>query len=171
MMPNPWMILAAVVAWAASILTAGVIGLHVGEDRQQVADQKQIDATNAQISENKSEAARLMQTAQQANIDLMTQRDTLKTQLEQDHVKNQQITNNLRASYTGGLRFAASESAGRGDCGGGTVPQGAHAAGPAGPAYIELPDALAKDIRQLAFDCDDLRDAYTLGYDWIQTLK
>ena len=171
MMPNPWMILAAVVAWAASILTAGVIGLHVGEDRQQVADQKQIDATNAQISENKSEAARLMQTAQQANIDLMTQRDTLKTQLEQDHVKNQQITNNLRASYTGGLRFAASESAGRGDCGGGTVPQATAPASPPVPAVCQLSNEATSDLRQLAYDADDLRDAYTLCYDWAHAVK
>jgi hypothetical protein len=151
-------------------------GYKSGADSQAVADQAMIaaansrtqgiiDGYNVQIGLQKAEANTKYRTAQSDIIALQADRDKFKTKLGEQHVKNQDVTNRLRdVYYAYGLRFQAAESARSGDCSG--CSQGARTDGACNEAVeiVQLPEAIARDLRQLAYEADQLNDDYQLCY-------
>jgi hypothetical protein len=52
-------------------------------------------------------------------------------------------------------------------CGGRAGSAEGNAAGADGPAVVQLPDAVAGDLRQLAFEADRLKDEYATCYRYV----
>ncbi len=171
-MPNPYVILGGVLLVLALVAGAGVKGHSMGVQAQKVADQVEFDRINAAITKQKAEAAAIMQGKQAEIIALQQQRDSFKTQLEVKDAQNRKATADLTRKYSGlQLRFRAVQSAGCGAGGSGTVPSSANAAGDAGTVVAVLPDAITVNLRQLAIDADNLRDAYALCYAYATKVK
>jgi hypothetical protein len=174
---NPWMIIGVLAMLAGSWFGGHHQGYKVGVNEQKVADQKTIDAANArtqgiidgyniQIVEQKADANLKYRKAQADVIEALAERDTFKTKLGEEHVKNQDLTNRLRDAYAAyGLRFAVPAEDARHWCGGGGAEAaGLKTSGDAPPAVIQLPEALARNLRQFAYDADELNDDYKLCY-------
>lgn len=166
---NPWVILGAVLALFISFGTGYEAGHKGGVNAQKIADQAGIDKVNAQIAENKRIAYAELANSQQEVIATQVERDKFKTQLEQEHQTNVETTNKLRDAYSAyGLRFRAEvERSGASSQDG--VPSEGHAASDASAPVCQLSDATTKSLRDIAYDCDTLRDDYKLLYDWAHT--
>jgi hypothetical protein len=110
-----------------------------------------------------------MYQAKQAEvITALAERDQFKNQVEKERNEHRVETDTLRARYAGlGLRFRPREGAGSG-AGSGSAggPQG-DATGAAAPADVQLPDQVAGDLRQLAFEADRLKDEYGACYRYV----
>jgi hypothetical protein len=177
---NPWAIIVVLVL-LASYFGGHHQGYKAGVNEQSVADQKLINAANSrtqgiidgynqQIAEQKATAASKAIDQRDQVIALQAERDKFKNQLGEQHVKNQDATNRLHDVYAAySLRFRAEpESTG---CGYGAGPcesaEGSSARN-ATAAVVQLPTALAADLRRLAKDADELNDDYKLCYGYAQ---
>lgn len=146
---------------ALACAASGYEGNRIGKDTQAVADQSQFDKYNQQIASQKVQAAAILADANAANAKLAADRDTLKTQLGAAHAAAEIATNSLRTQLAGSsLRFAAGEDSGCGAGGSGTKAAGASADSSAASAVIQLPAKVTSDLRQLAFDADELKNNY-----------
>lgn len=166
MIPNPWVILAAVLAFLGFGAASYAYGDHHGVLTQKVADKGAIDKVNKDLTDQKTQAAAILK---KSNDDLQVardERDAMTKKLENEHVANQAATTALRDKYAGlGLRFVA-KAPGCGSSSTNTVPQADEPAGNTSTAVIQLPDSLAGELRQSAAACDSLKDDYKLLYDW-----
>lgn len=161
MMPNPWFILGGVLLVIALCAGSAYEGHSYGVDSQKVADQKEFDRIEAERTEQKAEANKLYQDAQNGIIALQQERDTLKTTIEEQDAKNRKATLILNADLaTAKLRFRTAQSAGNRSDGSGTVPGTSDTASTGTAVVVQLPDALAGSLRRLAFDADRLKDEY-----------
>lgn len=171
-MPSLTFILAGLLALVIAAGAGYYKGDTDGDNNRAVKDQKQFDATNAQIAQNKAIAASDLAKIVAANMLLEQQRDILKTQLEKDHAKAQSVTDDLRQQLaTRSLSFRTAEIAG---CGSGSGAAPGTATGPgvsAATVIVQLPDKVTSDLRLLALDADRLRDNYTLCYADDQQVK
>lgn len=171
-MPSLTTVVFALLLWIASAVGIGAWQHHQGELAQKADDQAQFDKINADIAKQKAEATEILARNTADNLKLMTERDQLKTDLEKAHAQHTADTNALRDRYAGvGLRFKSTQTAGCGDGGANQVPAAASAAGPAAPADVQLPDAIAGRLRQLTFDADTLADNYKTCYAYVQSAK
>lgn len=169
---NPYAILVAVILWLLSAAGVGYWQHGEGRAAQKVADQVQFDRINDDITKQKAQADATYRAAQDANVKLMVERDQLKTKLEKMYATDQLATDAVRDKYAFvGLRFATSKSAGSGGGSGSATSTGPDASSPATSAVVELPRALASDLRQLALDADKLRDDYALCYRYLNEMK
>ncbi len=151
----------AALALCVVIFTAGH---HVGGLTQKAADQAQFDRINGEIAAQKAEANAAYRKAQDANVALLTARDKFKNDLEKQHAQSQADTASIFSTYSGvGLRYAG-QSAGSGAAGGSTASASGNPSGVDPTADVQLPDAIARDLRQLALEADQLRDDYSLCY-------
>ena len=167
-MINPYSIIYAIIIWLASLAGVGWWQHNAGRDAQKAADQVQFDKINADLSQQKTTAANIYRSAQATIIATLAERDKFKTQLETDHAKNIKTITDLRNQYAGlGLRFAAPEGSGRGTGSTSPLPAEAGAARIKPTAFVQLPDALARNLRALAFDADELAVEYKKCYDAI----
>lgn len=172
LIPLPYRIIAGALIWLASLAAIGVWQHGSGRDAQARADQVEFDRINAAIAQQKTIAADTYRTAQATIIATLAERDKFKTQLEQDHAKNQADTAALRDKYSGlGLRLPAAEGAGRWPGGAGAVPPAADSAGAQPAASVQLSDATASALRGLAYDADSLADDYRQCYAWATRLR
>jgi hypothetical protein len=168
---NPYVMLGSGVVVLALVGGAGFEGRRIGIDVQKADDQAQFDQYNTAIAKQKADAARIMQDAQAQIIALQGQRDALKTNLENQYAVHQAETRALSARYAGlQLRFRTQDP-GRGDGSSGTVPAGTDAAGTPSAAVVQLPAEITGNLRQLALDADNLRDAYAKCYAWAEQVK
>lgn len=168
---NPYLIIGALLALAAAAGGGFYEGHKTGIDGQKVADQAQFDAINAGLTKQKADAAALLAQANADNAALAVARDTLKTTLETEREKNRAATDSLHTQLAGvGLRFRA-QGAGCGASGGGTQAAGTDPAAAQSSAVVQLPDALAASLRQLAYDADKLRDDYALCYGYATQVR
>lgn len=166
---NPLAVLVLMIVIAAGGFAAGH---HVGENDQKVTDQSQYDGINKQLADQKKTATDLLKTRNAENLALMVERDQLKTDLEKTREDNRKTTDDLRRKYAGvGLRFQPVEAAG-GGCGGGRAENaGVDPAGADVSTTVELPAALASDLRRLAFDADTLADSYRECWGYAQQVR
>lgn len=171
LIPLPYRILGVLLLALALVAGGYAYGHHNGVDSQKVVDQAQIDKINQGIADQKVQANALYRSAQDANLALMTERDHLKTTLEKEHANNQIATTALRDKYAGlGLRFNA-ESPRLGSGGRGTQSAGTDTASAASPAVVQLSDETAIALRSLAFDADQLADAYRECYGYANQVR
>lgn len=168
---NPYIILGFVL----SLIVAGAAGFtsghHFGVNGQKAADQVQFDKINQDIADRKAQANAIYRKNQDDNLALMVERDQLKTTLEKEHANHQAATTALRDKYSGlGLRFTA-EAPRLGNGGGCAQSAGTDPAGSDSAAIIQLPGAIAADLRRLAFDADQLADDYQKCYGYAEQVR
>jgi hypothetical protein len=164
---NPYAILGGVLIWLASLVGVGYWQHDAGVASQKVADQGEFDRINTEIAKQKDQASAMYRAKQVEVIATMAERDKFKNQLEAERGQHRAETDALRARYSGiGLRFRPAEGAGPGAGGGGTGSAQGNAASADVPAVVQLPDEVAADLRQLAFEADRLRDEYATCYGW-----
>jgi hypothetical protein len=176
---NPWFLFAALLAAAGSWFGGHHQGYKAGVDAQAVADQKTlaaanertqgiIDGYNVQIQEQQAVASQKARKQRDEVIALQHEREVLKQKLGEQHVKNQDVTNRLRDAYAAyGLRFRAEQGAVGGCSAGSGEGAGAGSTGNAAAAFVQLPEAIARDLRQLVYDADQLNDDYGLCYGYV----
>lgn len=169
---NPYIIIGALIALAAAFFGGDHLGHGRGVNEQKVADQKQFDQINAERAKQKAEANALYQQAQADIIALQADRDALKTTLEKEREEARKTTDDLRTKYAGlSLRFRSVQSGGNRQDGAGAKGAGGNPASPAATTVLQLPDQVAGNLRQLAFDADKLRDDYALCYGYANKVK
>lgn len=172
---NPYVIIGALVAALALGGGGYWYGASVGRAKQEVADQAQFDAVNAKLAAQKAEAATQLAAVNARVLATLTERDALKTKLLTEKDTHDQVTAVLRGRYAAlRLRVAvpgAAQAGGGGGGGDGAGGAGGDAARSAGAALVQLPDAVAGDLRQLAFDADRLRDDYALCYGYATQVR
>lgn len=169
---NPWLIVGFLVALIVAAAGGFKAGDTYGTDQQKVADQVEFDRINQGIADQKTKAASLLAQKNAENLALMEERDTLKTNLEKEHAQAQAATAAARDHFAGlGLRFKPAEAPGcrlGSGCAGSpaTDAAGTHAA-----PTVELPAAITASLRSIAFDADNLADAYRECYGYAQQVR
>lgn len=166
-MLNPWIILGIVLA----MLSIGGVGFasghHFGTNSQKVEDQIQFDAINKQIADRKATADAMYRNAQAVIIQQAADREQADNQREQERQANAKTINDLRGRYASvGLRFSTGQVAGLGRCGLGTDNQSTDPAGNNGSTEVQLPDPIARGLRELTYDADALKTDYAILYAW-----
>lgn len=164
-MLNPYAILGALAVWLASLVGVGYWQHDAGVSAQKVADQRQFDRINTERAQQ-ADQANVMYRAKQAEvIAALAERDAFKNQLEKERGEHRAATDALAARYAGlQLRFRAAQGAAPGDRGGRADSAAPNAPGADAAPVVQLPDAVATDLRQLALDADRLRDEYATCY-------
>lgn len=167
-MTNPWTWLIAF-GIAAGLVVGGVhYGTKVGIDSQKAADQSIFDDYNASIAKQKVEANNKLRDKNAEIVATLVERDNFKSQLETEHVKNTEITNKLAAAYSAySLRFRAEENSRRGNGGSGSGDAKNQGPGNATTTIVQLPDEITRNLRQLAYEADQLNDDYKLCYGYV----
>lgn len=181
---NPWIILAGLLL-AISLYGGGYYkGHHAGVNEQKVENQKDLKAANdrtqgiidgyeLQRDRQTAEANARYRKSQLDVIAALVERDAFKTRLGEEHVKNQTLTNRLGDAYAAyGLRFTVPAEDARPWCGSGPAEgSGKDGAGHAATATVQLPDPIARDLRKLAKDADELNDDYKLCYGYAKPVE
>lgn len=157
---NPWLIagmLGAVILAGLGGITAGH---HYGKLSQQVEDQVKFDKINADLTQQKAEAAKLLKEANARVLAEMQLRAKQQQELAQLKEKSREETNRIAAELaTHELRFRA-ETAGCGPSSGGSGNSEKGEAGSRASTIVQLPAALTRDLRQLAQAADELKAEY-----------
>lgn len=150
-MLKPYIIVAVLVGF----LAAFGFGFRMGGNSVKVEYQEKLNKQQAEAD----------QIIQQNIDDLLTtqaENDLIKYNLEKERQSHAKETNRIRTELaSAGLRFIPTTS---GQSGSNQVPNPANAAIDASAASIELPKEITSNLRELAFDCDTLRDDYQLLY-------
>lgn len=168
---NPYMILGAVIFLAVACAGSAWEGHSIGVNSQKAEDQAQFDQINASLTQQKADAHAKLEKALGDNLDVMSEREEAKAQLEKEREIHRTGTNALRTQLAfAGMRLPA-ETSGCGGGGGGTETPASSAPGDASPAFCVVSAAAAQSLRDIAFDADTLRDDYKLLYDWAHSLK
>jgi hypothetical protein len=164
---NPWIIIAGLLL-AISLFGGGYYkGNQAGVNAEKVRTQGIIDGYNIQIADQKAEANKQYRDAADQALKDQRANELLTTELEKAHVQNQHDTNRLRDVYAAySLRFRAEEDARRRDSPVGAESGQASAAGDPAPAYCVVSREIDAALKSIAYDCDSLRDDYTLLYEW-----
>lgn len=173
LLPNPWIILGFVLALIGVGVYEHSAGVDDGIAQQKVADQGEFDAINKKLAANKAEAAEILRKKQAENVALMSERDALKTTLEQQRQAHEKENRDLRTQYANlKLRFTVAGDGRSGIGGGSPATASGDAASAAAPGIVvELPDKIANDLRQLAFDADELRTAFAVCYGYATKVR
>ena len=139
-----------------------------GIDHQKVIDQQQFDKINAERADQKAQASALLEKIQAGIIATQQHEQELKRQLEQKDADYSIAIDGMRADFARrGLRFVAPAKGGADrTCRAGATPPATSASGVPAITLIELPIAIASDLRQLAYDADRLKGWYDkcVGY-------
>jgi hypothetical protein len=171
-MMNPWVILGAVVFYFASLFGADQFGHSRGINQQKVISQAQFDKTNSDLADQKAFANQRYRDAQNSILALQADRDKFKQLLGAKNVENQNITNKLRDTYAAyGLRFQSAENTGCGHSAGFTESGTGNGAGNAETKIVQLPETITRNLRQLAYEADQLNDDYKLCYDYANKVE
>lgn len=122
------------------------------------------------VSDQKIKAEAILAEKSAKNVALMVERDALKTKLEKEDAANRKTTDDLRARYaTRSLQFVSSQRCG--PSGGGTGSAAADSSGNDAATIIQLPDEIARNLRQLANDADKLADDYKKCFNYANSVK
>lgn len=169
---NPYLIIGALIFLAVACGGSAYEGHRFGVDQQAVADQKQFDTINAEITQQKAEAHTLLEKAMDDNLDLETQRNTLKDKIQKDREDARNKTDALtRQLAFERLRFIPTEDSGCRVGGGDAQGSSPGSAGTTQAPDVLLPEAISRNLFQLALDADRLRDDYAACYAWATQVK
>lgn len=171
---NPYLIIGGLVFLAVACAGSAYEGIQFGDSRRAVADQKQFDEINADITKQKAEAHAVLEQALNNNLDLLAERETLKDQLQKDRNNARDKTDSLTRQLSfERLRFPAAEAPGCGPGGGGAASISTEAAGAsAAPAgLIQLPERIESDLSALMAKADRLKDDYAECYGYATQMK
>ena len=136
-------------------------GHHVGANAVTVKYQ-------AEIAKQNEEAQKIINDNNEKLQTLQVERDTIKSKLENERQANVKATNDLRVKLSAnGLRF---KSTGGKSCTD-QVSNKANTASNTDTASTELPASITASLRELAYDCDTLRDDYALLYNFVRDVK
>ena len=157
-MLKPYLIIAALVGF---LLVFG-FGYRMGGNSVKVEYQAKLNAQQAQ-------ADKLIQ----ENIDYLlatqAENDAFKQTIEKERQSHVKETSRIRSELaTVSLRFKPITS---GASGSDQVPSSANTANNTNTASIELPKEIAANLRELAYDCDTLRNDYEVLYKFNNGVK
>jgi hypothetical protein len=170
---NPYFIIAALLSLLCSFGAGEWHGNRIGKLTQSAADQLLFRKYEADITAQKAKANNLYQAALEANVVTMAERDKFKTTLENEYAAHQATTNQLHAQYASNrLRYSVTAT----DSGCRTSSSGTQvtSSDPSITTFtseLQLPDEITSNLQQLAFDADQLADAYRKCYDYAQQVK
>ena len=168
---NPTLIIIALVSAGVIAFGADQFGYNRGITEQKVADQKVIDEVNVQLEANKAEAARILLDRNTEILALVAARDQAKNVLEAEREKTRQSDAADRAKYNAlSLRFKSVKNSASRDCGTSTGGAGIDPAAAESTEVVQLPDQVAGDLRQLAFDAQELNGDYAKCYAFAQQI-
>lgn len=168
---NPTLIIIALVSAGVIAFGADRFGHNRGITEQKVADQKVIDEVNAQLEASKAEAARILLDLNAEILTLVTARDQAKNVLEAEREKARQSDAADRAKYNAlSLRFKSVKNSASRDCGTNTGGTGINPTPTEPTEIIQLPDEVTSDLRQLAFDAQELNGDYAKCYAFAQQI-
>lgn len=155
-----------ILALIVGILTGGLYYGHTRYSEGVRVTRLQWDADRASwqsaLDKQKHDALGLL-IAAQADVDAANLRNSkIAAQQEKDYATYMAGTAALAAQYaTRSLRYAAPSAPTRcGASGGAPLPRAASSAQPTTRTVVQLPDAIADNLRQLTVDADNLRNAY-----------
>ena len=168
-------ILEAVAFFLVAVLALACIGYYgqtryeAGVNAQKVADQKQFDAINAQLTQQKEQAAATLEAANAKVLSDETELLALRAQQGASYARDQAATEaQFVSTGSSALRVRVTcptpQATGRGNGGGSALPAPAASAPAATAVAVELPSQTERDLRQLVFDADRLADAYRSCY-------
>ena len=161
---NQYVVIA--LAWLVSLVGVGAWQHGAGVDSQKVADQVEFDRINSETAEMKAQANAAYRLVQDANAQVMKDRDAIKTSLLKEKQSNVEAINAIRAVYANvGLRYSTKD-AGLGNGGANTLPGTGNAAGNVASNERELPAAITAGLRAIAYDCDASAVEYRTLYEW-----
>lgn len=168
-MINLWAAVAAAAIIGVTNFASFSAGKESGVKSQQAVDQVKYDDYAKDIAEQKLEADSLYREAQANVIAAMSELDKFKTTLENERAKSNADIELMRRNYASlGLRFTTTaKAAGCGSRSTGTNSTEGAAPGAAETVSIQLPAALAANLRQLALDADTLNSEYGICYKYI----
>jgi len=152
-MPSQSMIIGVLVALILSFSFGYVTGGHSVRVEYQEA-----------IDEQKAEADKLIQENIKQIAEVTQKNEATKQAIEKERQKNVKTTNDLRTKLANSsLRFNSS----RESCSD-TMPFENTSTDNTSATFTELPAKITTSLRELAFDCDTLRDDYNTLYQFVQ---
>ena len=165
---NPWVLLGIGVAMISIAAAAHMHGVKQGQLQQLAVQNELINKVNNKLAANKAEAAKLIKERQDEIDTLIAKRDALIFRLETERQANVKVTNDLRTKYAGlQLRFKSATTTRGGIGGTDEMHVGQAATGNAETASCVISDETTTALREIAYDCDTLRDDYKLLYDFV----
>lgn len=161
-------IIAFILATIAIFSAVGYAGYDYGYKTQKLKDQVIFDQVNKERGEQKQEAARVLEDMQQKIIEAQAESAKFKNQLEKQRAQHNDNITALRIEYaSGGLFFDAPVHSGCGSSGGSTGGSQGSSSSACPTSRIQLPDALAAALRQLAYEADKLAVEYETCYNYV----
>jgi hypothetical protein len=158
MIPKQYMIIAVVLA---CVFFFG-FGYKTGGNAVRVEYQ---DAINQQ----KAEADKIIQQNIDDLLSTQAENNSIKDKLEKERQNNVKTTNDLRTKLANsGLRFKSNQC---GSSSKDSLPTESNSSSDTSSTSVELPSEIGRNLRELAFDCDTLRDDYSLLYKFTQESK
>ena len=172
----PYAMLAKFGAIAGAVL-AIFIGIGYYGHTQKIAGRAEVQARwdadrlqwQSALDKQKADAAALYLAAQQAAASALQANAELRAKQEQSDVQHKALTDSLRHDLgLQRLRYTVPAApAGRGQGGGDSVPATGERASVAPATVVQLPDEIASGLRQLAYEADQVTDAYRKCYAFV----
>lgn len=123
----------------------------------------------ASIDQQKAAADKIIQENIVSIEKAISENEATKQKLDNERQKNVKITNDLRIKFANnGLRFKSNQC---GASGSNTMSTKSDSAIYSNSTTIELPSEITRSLQELAYDCDTLKDDYTLLYNFTQETK
>lgn len=168
---NLYTIIGSIAFWLVSVVGVGIWQHNAGAISQQVTDQAQFDKINSDLAAQKAEANSKLQAALTSNLQLQQKSEQDKKDFQDERDKASVTINTLRKQYaTAKLQFAVPEGTGCGNSSSGAAGSGSSPS-TAGTNYIQLPDKIATDLRELMVEGDELAANYKMCYQWVNRKK
>ena len=169
MLPNPWVIIGIIGLWLASLVSVGFWQHGAGIDAQTLVDAKEFKRIDDERTEQKRVANVTLRKALEKNIAVQLANDKRAQEQEKENAKLKADFDDIRRKYVGvGLRFPAAESPGHRPGGASALPAGTDTAVPAAAAVLQLPDSVTANLRQLAYEADQVTANYDRCYQFAE---
>lgn len=123
----------------------------------------------ADLARQEAEAQEIIRANFEQVQTIQAENDKIKSKLENERQINAKKTNELRVSLNANsLRFKSSTS---GQGGSDQVSSQANSSSNTNSTTTELPASITASLREIAYDCDTLRDDYALLYNFTRDVK
>lgn len=151
------------------VYSVGYAGYDHGLKTQKIKDQALFDQIEQERVDQKKEAAAVLANLNAKIIESQAAAAQFKNQLERQRAKSQTINDDLRSQLaTKQLLFISQQEeprCGNSDPGSGSSERSS--SGSDDPTVRELPTQIAKDLRQLAYEADQLVKDYAICFAYV----